>query len=458
MKRRSFLLSALGAAAMLPGPGLTACAPRPDGEVPPGGATPSSASPFSGPFPAPSSGSSSRPAPTAFSPTAGIPGLGVDMLADAGTGWSMDDRFVFHSDHPTWWYEDLSTGVIRILTTDGAALGFAEATADDLGRGVEPQGATQALSDAAAIVDPRGACAYSLTTATQMGPPQARSWSATVLKIELVSGRILASRDVELPASAPTAKGAARLAVSSDATRLALALGPPPDSPVGPCWIEVLATADLSTLLTNPQGAGSAALAGLSGDAVMVGTPSSSASSPAAPPYRVLSTTDGSVLQEAPTSQAHLLDGWLYWAAQDQGSWRAMDLGTRATADLGAGPPRAGDHPEAWCSGGYSIMRTPSAADLRELGSPTPTFTWPNTDGTVPTGLAVYGDVLYTVFDSRPGEVVLTDLRTGEELATAFLPGDALSGAGRALEVTHEGIGAMDPRGKAVFYAATAWR
>ena len=81
MKRRSFLLSALGAAAMLPGPGLTACAPRPDGEVPPGGATPSSASPFSGPFPAPSSGSSSRPAPTAFSPTAGIPGLGVDMLA-----------------------------------------------------------------------------------------------------------------------------------------------------------------------------------------------------------------------------------------------------------------------------------------------------------------------------------------------------------------------------------------
>ena len=40
MKRRSFLLSALGAAAMLPGPGLTACAPRPDGEVPPGGATP----------------------------------------------------------------------------------------------------------------------------------------------------------------------------------------------------------------------------------------------------------------------------------------------------------------------------------------------------------------------------------------------------------------------------------
>jgi len=41
---------------------------------------------------------------------------------------------------------------------------------------------------------------------------------------------------------------------------------------------------------------------------------------------------------------------------------------------------------------------------------------------------------------------------------TALLAGAGLGGAGRALEVTHEGIGAMDPRGKAVFYAATAWR
>ena len=53
MKRRSFLLSALGAPTILPGLALAACARRPEGEVPPGGATASSAAPFSGPFPAP---------------------------------------------------------------------------------------------------------------------------------------------------------------------------------------------------------------------------------------------------------------------------------------------------------------------------------------------------------------------------------------------------------------------
>ncbi|QKD79145.1 hypothetical protein [Actinomyces marmotae] len=458
MKRRSFMLSVLGAPAILPGLASAGCARHPEGEVPPGGATASSVAPFSGPFPAPSSGSSDRAAPTAFSPTAGLPGLDIDMLADSGLGWSIEDRFVFRSDHPSWWYADLSTGTLRVLTADGGALGFTEATVSDLGRGGDPQGATQALSDAAAVVDPRGACAYSLTTAVEMGPPQAGRWSATVLKTELVSGRVLASRELVLPASAPTAKGSARLAVSSDALRLTVALAPPPDGPAGPCWIEVLSTADLTTVLTSPQGQAPTALAGMSGDAVMVGATPPAASSPASPPYRVLSTTNGSLLLEVPTSQAHLLDGWLYWAGPDQASWRAMDLGTRATADLGAGPPGAASHPEAWSAGAYSVIRTPAAADLRELGSPTPTFTWPNADGAVPTGLAVYDDVLYTVFDSRPGEVVLTDLRTGEELTTALIPGDLTSNAAGALEVTHEGIGVMDPRGRASFYAATAWR
>ncbi|WP_366181015.1 hypothetical protein ABXS69_02420 [Actinomyces timonensis] len=458
MNRRSFIFSALGAPAILPGLGPASCARRPEGEVPPGGATASSAVPPSGPLPAPSAGSSDRAAPTAFSPTAGLPGLGIDMLADDGLRWSIADRFVFRGDHPSWWYADLSTGAIRVLTADGGALGFTEATVSDLGRGGEPRGATQALSDAAAVVDPRGAFAYSLTTAVETGPPQAGRWAATVLKTELASGRVLASRELVLPASAPTARGSARLAVSSDALRLTVALAPPPGGPAGPCWIEVLSTADLTTVLTNPQGAAPAALAGMSGDAVMVGAAPPAASSPASPPYRVLSTADGSLLLEAPTSAAHLLDGWLYWAAPDQASWRAMDLGTRATADLGAGPPGAASRPEAWAAGSYSVIRTPAAADLRELGSPTPTFTWPNADGAVPTGLAVYGDVLYTVFDSRPGEVVLTDLRTGEELTTAPIPGDLASSAARALDVTHEGIGAMDPRGRASFYAATAWR
>lgn len=458
MKRRSFLLSALGAPTILPGLALAACARRPEGEVPPGGATASSAAPFSGPFPAPSPGSSSRAAPTAFSPTAALPGLGVDMLADAGLWWSMDDRFVFRGDHPSWWYADLSTGALRLLTADGGALGFTEATAAELGRGGDPHGATQALSDAAAVVDPRGACAYSLTTAVEMGPPQTGRWAATVLKTELASGRILASRELALPASAPTAKGSARLAVSSDALRLALVLAPPPDSPAGPCWIEVLSTSNLSTVLTDPQGAGPAALVSMSGDAVMVGAPPSAASSSASPPYRVLSTADGSLLLEVATCDAHLLGGWLYWSVPDQASWRAMDLATGSTSDLGAGPPGAASHPDAWRCGDYSVIRSSAAADLRALGSPTPTFTWPNADGAVPTGLAVYDDVLYTVFDSRPGEVVLTDLRTGEELATAFIPGDLTSSAARALEVTHEGIGAMDPRGRASFHAATAWR
>lgn len=406
--------------------------------------------------PQPTSSTEARTAPTEFSVSPGLPSLDVDMLADEGAWWSLSDRYIFRGSSPTWWYGDLSTGTYRVLQAEGSSPSFSEiASAADLPSGGEPVGPTRQLAYDAATAAPDGVFAYSATTTVRSGSAQAVSWELTVLKIDLQAGRVVTSRSMTMPAEVESTIGNVQLAVSADSSRVSLAAG----MVSGPCRVLVLSAEDLSTLLEDPQPAvyGPAAL---SGDYLLAGMSSKRVGAPPAdPPYDAISLKDGSVAGQYQTGDCHLFGTTVYSLIPQWQRWQIVDLSTGAEIEP-ADPIPTGtvaSRPKVWATGGYTVVRSDDAVDIRPLGDSKAALAWTSADRPLPTAAAVYDDVLYTIIDSTPGEVSLTDLQTGQELGKATLPETFQAGEG-TLEVTHEGIGRFINPGSSVFYSATAWR
>ncbi len=449
MNRRHLLRGMLAAAAL---PLASACRPRTPSSDPTARTSPAGASA------APSATSAPR-TPSAFADAGSLPGS--DFRPESFT-W-LRGRYLVGSSGNTWWYGDPSAMNYWYFTADGTDADsmklVAMGSAEEL-QNLAPQvGPAQILTDEIMVVDAAARFGYAVVTAVRTGTAQDSAWQAHLLKVDLEAAAVVAVLPLDVDAAVDTTIGNWAMALDADGTRLGIGTG----RIRGDTRVWAINTETLEVARKDPHQVGYDAFHQVSGDALLTGTASSPYSEGAYPPYIVYSLESGNLITQENNLDTYLLGSWLYWLETAYDAWRVMDLTTGEEVSiidpLPVGSPDT--RPVLWETGGYSVMRTESALDVRPLGSPTSSLSLSTDAGdTIPAALAVHRDVAYAAHPSAAHELHLIDLATGEELATARLgtEEDGIDREPQALTVSEVGAGYFYSRGGAcTFYAATDW-
>ncbi|WP_161924615.1 hypothetical protein [Actinomyces sp. 432] len=444
MRRRHFLLSSLTATAL---PILTACGSRTSSDR-------ATASTAASPTPTP-------PArvPVGFADAGNLPGS--DFHPESFS--RLRGSYLVGSSGNTWWYGDPSAMNYWYFTADGADAGSMElvamGSAEEL-QNLAPQvGPAQILTDEIMVVDAAAHFGYVVVTAVRTGVTQESAWQAHLLKVDLEAAAVVEVLPLDVDAAVDTTIGNWTMALDTDGTNLGIGTG----IIRGDTRIWAINTESMEIVLKDPHQVGYDALHQVSGDALLTGTASSSYSEGAYPPYIVYSFESGNLVTQENNLDTYLLGSWLYWLETAYDAWRIMDVTTGEEVTLADQPPVGAldARPTVWETGGYSVVRTDSALDVRPLGSPAATLSLSADAGdTIPAALAVHRDVVYAAYPSAAHELHLIDLATGEELATARLgtEEDGIDREPQTLAVSEVGAGYFYSRGgTCTFHAATDW-
>ncbi|WP_146750880.1 hypothetical protein [Actinomyces sp. Z5] len=449
MKRRHLLGGMLAAAAF---PLTSACRPR----TPSSG--PTARTPTAGASAAPSAASTPR-IPTAFDDAGSLPGS--DFRPESFT-W-LRGGYLVGSSGNTWWYGDPSAMNYWYFTADGTDADSMElvamGSAEEL-QNLAPQvGPAQILTDEIMVVDAAAHFGYVVVTAVRTGVTQESAWQAHLLKVDLEAAAVVAVLPLDVDAAVDTTIGNWAMALDTDGINLGVGTG----RIRGDTRVWAINTESMEIALKDPHQVGYDTFHQVNGDALLTGTASSPYSEGAYPPYIVYSLESGNLVTQENNTDTYLLGRWLYWLETAFDAWRVMDVTTGEEVTMADQPPVGAPdaRPTVWETGGYSVVRTDSALDVRPLGSPTATLSLSaDADDTIPAALAVHRDVVYAAYPSAAHELHLIDLATGEELATARLgtEEDGIDREPQALAVSEVGAGYFYSRGGAcTFHAATDW-
>ncbi|SDM37806.1 hypothetical protein SAMN04487766_10258 [Actinomyces ruminicola] len=448
MKRRRFLTGLLATAAL---PLLSACRLGTPSNAPTAAAGTATAA--SSATPAPSM-------PIAFADAGPLPGS--DFRPESFT-W-LRDRYLVGSGSRTWWYGDPTAGQYWYFTAEAsepdAMKLVAMNSAETYRTLAEQPGPARILSDEIMVVDAAAHYGYVVVTAVRTGVAQDSAWQAHVVKVDLSAATVVGALPLDVDAAVGTALGNWAAALNQDGTRLGVATG----RLGGACRAWAIDTESLAVVRKDPHQLGYDCFQQISGDALLTGTESSSYTEGAYPPYIVYSLESGNLLTQENNRDTYLLGNWLYWLETAYDAWRVMDVSTGEEVALTDPPPvgTLGARPTVWETGGYSVILTDSALDVRALGSPTAGLSLSADAGdAIPVSLAVHRDIVYAAYASKPHELHLIDLATGEETAVAALGGqeDGIDREPQALLVSEVGAGYFYSRGgSCTFHQATDWR
>ncbi|WP_103063861.1 hypothetical protein [Actinomyces qiguomingii] len=445
MRRRRFLAGSLAATAL---PFLIACGPR----------TPSNRTIAS--TAAPPSPTALPRIPTAFADTGALPG--TDFMPESFT-W-LRGRYLVGCGGNSWWYGNPQSGEYRYFTAVGPEAESMELvvmnSAEDFYALQEQLGPANVLTDEIMVVDAESRYGYIVTTTVRAGTVPESTWQAHVLKVDLEAATVRQCLALDVEADVDTAIGNWAMALNAAGTRLSLASG----NLSGACHIWAVDTASMQITLKDPHHLGNDEFHQISGDAVVTGTSDSGGAAEGSyPPYIVYSLETGNMVSQENNLDTYLLGSWLYWLETAYDAWRIMDVTIGEEVTLTDQPPVGAPdaRPKVWETGGYSVVHTDSALDVRPLGSPTAALSLSADAGdTIPAALAVHRDVVYAAYPSAAHELQLIDLTTGEQLATARLgtEEDGIDREPQTLAVAEVGAGYFYTRGGAcTFHAATDW-